>query len=96
MKYIVSGEKRTTVSAEIEVEALTREEAVAKFKDQHPDLIPDHISALIDGDDGETEDIDECWSIVGFDEGNGSPIFDDEDYCHDEDGIMWHRDVLKP
>ena len=92
MKYIVSGEKVTTVSAEIEVEALTREEAVAKFKEQHPDIPPEHVGVLIDTDNGETEETDEYWSIIGFDEYDDSPIFDGDDYCHDEYGIMWRRD----
>jgi len=92
MKYLVSGRKVTIVSAEIEVEALTREEAVAKFVQQNPNLRPEHVGELIDGEDGEMEEGENSWTIIGFYEDDGSPIFEGDDYCHDEEGIMWHRD----
>ena len=79
MKYIVSGKKVTTVSAEIEVEASTREEAVARFQEQHPELPVEGLEE-VEGSG--------AWDVVGIDEVTGEYIFTDDEYHVGEDGIM--------
>lgn len=66
---------------QIEVEFSTKstnlKSAILRFRKKHP-------SAQIDEIDGK-----EVWGMC---ENCELPIFSDEDYHHDEDGVMWHKD----
>lgn len=86
MKYVVSGKKVVTTSAEIEVKAETREEAVLAFMEKHPELDVDFV-----------ETKNGSWSVVAKDECTGEYIFEDDDYVVDsEDGLYFLRKNLPP
>lgn len=86
MKFVVSGKKVVTTSAEIEVDADTREQAVLAFKEKHPELDVDFVET---GDDS--------WNVVAQDEVTGEYIFEGDDYVVDsEDGLYFLRKNLPP
>lgn len=81
--FVVYGSK--TIRSTVVVEADDRRDAVRKFKESVKDdyNIPDVVEDCSQ---------DEAWEVIGFDEGTGEAIFEGDDYCHDEEGIMWLPD----
>lgn len=79
--FVVCGTEVVRTYKEEEIEAETRDEAVRRFQDMHPGHPVDAVEA---GDD--------CWNVLGTCENTGKHIFEGDDYCHDEEGIMWLPD----
>ena len=80
-EFIVAGDKVTHDVKEEVLMASSREEAVEMFKAKHPGHPVEWV-----------ESGEEYWEIIGADENTGKPIFNGDDYCHDEHGIMWFKD----
>ena len=77
---------KVTTKTTVEIEAENHVEARKLFKEKYPDHRTDTFY---------TEDDSEFHEVVGVCEDTGLPIFSDEVYCSDSEGIMWFAEKTK-